>query len=85
MEALREHKIKKKRQQCMLMWANFLVYAMISGSMLVSLWQPLVNIYLFLIVLTTTWIIDIICLRRIHSHMKQIGTILPNKSSVIVT
>ena len=85
MEALRQHKIKKKRQQCMLMWFNYLVYVMMFASMIISVKEPLINIYLFLIVLTSTWIMDIICIRRIQSHMKQIGTILPNKGSVMVT
>ena len=85
MEALREHRIRKKRQKCMLSWANFLVYAMIGASMVVSLSQPLINVYLFFFVMSGTWIMDMICIRRIQSHMKRIGTMLPNKSSVVIT
>ena len=65
MESLRQHRIKKKKQQCMLMWFNYLVYVMMFASMIVSVKQPLINVYLFLIVLTSTWTMDIICIRRI--------------------
>ena len=49
----------------MLMWFNYLVYVMMFASMIVSVKQPLINVYLFLIVLTSTWTMDIICIRRI--------------------
>ena len=55
------------------------------AATIASLFNPLINIYLFMFVLTSTWIVDIICLRRINNHMKRIGAVLPNKSTVVLT
>ena len=85
MEALKEHKRKKKRYDCILMMTNLTVFALIIGATVWSVFNPLVLVYTFLVVLTSTWIMDIICLRRIQSHMKKLGHGLPDKNKIVAT
>ena len=64
---------------------NATVFAAIAAQTVASFWEPLIVVYGFLVVLTSTWIMDIICLRRIEAHMKTIGAALPNRNTVIAT
>ena len=55
---------------------------LLTTNMIYGIKDPIITIICFVVVLLMTFVIEIITLRKIHSSMKAIGDILPNKKEI---
>ena len=82
MEAVKQHKKKKERQESILRLINIVMLSMIGLTTISGLFHVFIPIFTFLVVILVTFAMCILLLFVINKQLKTMMDMLPNRGSI---